>query len=168
MSDKNSWLSIGQAAAYLGISRDTLRRWEKKGKIKVGRSPSNRRYYTKNQLDQAMMGKSKQKPRRRLINLKLISWTIISLLITISLLCFAVWLASQGQWSTLLLFDHRFAGNLQEITSVKMIMKKQIDPLFILNQLPQPYCLRHLAGGVKRRRRPCCSGGRQSWGWHRY
>lgn len=44
-------LSIGEAAKYLGISRDTLRRWEKKGKITPSRSPSNRRYYTKEQLD---------------------------------------------------------------------------------------------------------------------
>jgi excisionase family DNA binding protein len=44
-------LSIGEAAKHLGISRDTLRRWEKKGKITPSRSPSNRRYYTKEQLD---------------------------------------------------------------------------------------------------------------------
>jgi excisionase family DNA binding protein len=44
-------LSIGEAAKYLGISRDTLRRWEKKGKVSPVRSPSNRRYYSKEQLD---------------------------------------------------------------------------------------------------------------------
>lgn len=49
--DKTSqWMSIGQAAKYLGVSRDTLRRWEKAGKIKAFRSPTNRRYYTKKQL----------------------------------------------------------------------------------------------------------------------
>lgn len=50
-------ISIGQAAKYLGISRDTLRRWEKAGKITPVRSPTNRRYYTKKQLDELMMGK---------------------------------------------------------------------------------------------------------------
>lgn len=48
MSDQ---FSIGQAAKHIGVSRDTLRRWEKKGKITALRSPSNRRYYTKEQLD---------------------------------------------------------------------------------------------------------------------
>jgi len=57
---KASWLSIGQASAYLGVSRDTLRRWEKKGKIKAVRSPSNRRYYTKKQLDGVLSGDNKQ------------------------------------------------------------------------------------------------------------
>lgn len=51
-----NWIPIGDAAKYLGISRDTLRRWEKAGKIKPQRSPTNRRYYTKEQLDQ-LIGK---------------------------------------------------------------------------------------------------------------
>lgn len=55
------WLSIGQAARHLGVSRDTLRRWEKKGKIKAIRSPSNRRYYTKKQLDQVLGVKEAEK-----------------------------------------------------------------------------------------------------------
>lgn len=55
MEKSNSqWMSIGEAAKYLGISRDTLRRWEEKGKIKAIRSPTNRRYYTKSILDAAM------------------------------------------------------------------------------------------------------------------
>lgn len=55
------WMSIGQAAKHLGVSRDTLRRWEKKGKIKAIRSPTNRRYYTKKQLEELMSGKKKEK-----------------------------------------------------------------------------------------------------------
>jgi excisionase family DNA binding protein len=47
-------LTIGEASKYLGISRDTLRRWEKKNRIKPLRSPTNRRYYTQDQLDQLM------------------------------------------------------------------------------------------------------------------
>lgn len=50
------FIPIGEAAKYLGISRDTLRRWEKAGKLKAQRSPTNRRYYTKEQLDQ-LIGK---------------------------------------------------------------------------------------------------------------
>ncbi|MDD4985147.1 MAG: helix-turn-helix domain-containing protein [Dehalococcoidales bacterium] len=44
-------MSIGEAATYVGVSRDTLRRWEKSGKITPERSPTNRRYYTKELLD---------------------------------------------------------------------------------------------------------------------
>lgn len=56
------WLTIGQASKYLGISRDTLRRWEKAGKIKAVRSPTNRRYYTQKQLDEVMNGKGETAP----------------------------------------------------------------------------------------------------------
>lgn len=66
MSKNRQMLSIGEAAGYLGISRDTLRRWEKKGKIKPLRSPTNRRYYTKDMLDQLISQKGKrQKPNKK-------------------------------------------------------------------------------------------------------
>ena len=58
MSKDGQWLAIGEAAKYLGISRDTLRRWERRGRLKSVRSPSNRRYYTKESLDDAMSGKA--------------------------------------------------------------------------------------------------------------
>lgn len=44
-------LNIGSAADYLGISIDTLRRWEKKGRIKPLRSPGGHRYFSKADLD---------------------------------------------------------------------------------------------------------------------
>lgn len=56
-SQKSNWLSIGQAAEYLGISRDTLRRWEKKDMLSPTRSPTNRRYYTQSILDEVMKKK---------------------------------------------------------------------------------------------------------------
>ena len=56
------WLSIGPAAKYVGVSRDTLRRWEKKGRLKAIRSPTNRRYYTKKQLDRLMRGEFEEAP----------------------------------------------------------------------------------------------------------
>jgi putative resolvase len=37
--------SIGRAAQELGVSRDTLRRWEKSGKITVERTPKGHRRY---------------------------------------------------------------------------------------------------------------------------
>ena len=44
-------LSIGKAAEYLGVSVDTLRRWEKKGRVTPLRSPGGHRYYIREELD---------------------------------------------------------------------------------------------------------------------
>lgn len=44
-------LSIGKASEYLGVSIDTLRRWEKKGRVNAYRSPGGHRYFEKNDLD---------------------------------------------------------------------------------------------------------------------
>ena len=49
-------LSIGESSEYLGVSIDTLRRWEKKGRINPLRSPGGHRYYSKEDLD-ALFGK---------------------------------------------------------------------------------------------------------------
>jgi putative resolvase len=38
-------VNIGKAAAYLGVSKDTLRRWEAAGKIRVDRTPRGHRRY---------------------------------------------------------------------------------------------------------------------------
>ena len=35
--------TAGEAARALGISLDTLRRWDREGRIRVGREPANRR-----------------------------------------------------------------------------------------------------------------------------
>src|SRR3989344_5083521 len=46
-------LSIGQASEFLGVSIDTLRRWEKSGKISALRSPGGHRYFLKDDLEKA-------------------------------------------------------------------------------------------------------------------
>jgi excisionase family DNA binding protein len=51
MDEKQILISIGEAADYLGVSIDTLRRWERKGKVEALRSPGNHRYFDKNDLD---------------------------------------------------------------------------------------------------------------------
>lgn len=56
MDDKKNYLTIGEASEYLGVSIDTLRRWEKKGRIEPFRSPGGHRYYEKGDLD-ALFGK---------------------------------------------------------------------------------------------------------------
>lgn len=50
MDQTNKLLSIGEAADYLGVSIDTLRRWEKKGKIPTYRSPGGHRYFKEEDL----------------------------------------------------------------------------------------------------------------------
>ncbi|KKR10941.1 MAG: hypothetical protein UT39_C0013G0004 [Candidatus Woesebacteria bacterium GW2011_GWA1_39_21] len=44
-------LSIGESSEYLGVSIDTLRRWERKGRINSLRSPGGHRYFLKDDLD---------------------------------------------------------------------------------------------------------------------
>jgi excisionase family DNA binding protein len=44
-------MTIGQASEYLGVSVDTLRRWEKKGRIEAYRSPGGHRHYDTKDLD---------------------------------------------------------------------------------------------------------------------
>jgi excisionase family DNA binding protein len=44
-------MNIEEAAKYLQISKHTLRRWEKEGKVKSFRTPGNHRRFTKFELD---------------------------------------------------------------------------------------------------------------------
>ena len=48
-NDQN--MNIGKAAKYLGVSVDTLRRWEKKGRLTPDRSPGGHRYFKKENLE---------------------------------------------------------------------------------------------------------------------
>lgn len=41
MSLKKEFITIKEAAEALGVSRDTLRRWDKAGKLKTKRHPMN-------------------------------------------------------------------------------------------------------------------------------
>lgn len=46
------YLTVGEAAATLGVSRSTLRNWDKGGKLKPYRHPVNGyRLYSRNELD---------------------------------------------------------------------------------------------------------------------
>lgn len=51
-------VGIGRAANELGISRDTLRRWEAAGKISVERTPSGHRRYDLSQLRGLILDKT--------------------------------------------------------------------------------------------------------------
>jgi len=48
MSSQN--IPIGKAAKLIGVTPTTLRRWEKAGKIKPTRTPTNRRLYSREQI----------------------------------------------------------------------------------------------------------------------
>jgi len=50
MKERNI-LTIGEVARFLGVSIDTLRRWDLKGKLKAAKSSGGHRYYTKEQLE---------------------------------------------------------------------------------------------------------------------
>jgi len=43
-------LSIGEASRYLNVAIETLRRWDKKGKIESYRSPGGHRYFSRKDL----------------------------------------------------------------------------------------------------------------------
>jgi len=47
-------VSIRKAAEYLGVTCLTLRNWEKRGKIKVFRTPGGHRRFKKSCLDKTM------------------------------------------------------------------------------------------------------------------
>ncbi len=44
------WLTAKETQEYLGISESTLRRWDKKGYLKVRRTPTNFRRYSKSEV----------------------------------------------------------------------------------------------------------------------
>jgi excisionase family DNA binding protein len=51
MRENNKFLTIKKAADFLGVSIDTLRRWDLKGKLKAIKSPGGHRYYSKELLE---------------------------------------------------------------------------------------------------------------------
>lgn len=48
--------NVSKAAEKLGVSVKTLQRWDRDGKLVASRTPSNRRYYTDEQLKEAIGG----------------------------------------------------------------------------------------------------------------
>ncbi len=61
MLQEKNWFTISQAAKYLGVSSDTLRRWEKAGKISSPkRTAGGARRYSKGLLDEILGGGRKE------------------------------------------------------------------------------------------------------------
>ncbi len=62
MENLKGYMSIKDAAEYLGVCAETLRRWDNDGKLKAYRQPfSNYRLYKKTDLDKVL--KSVKKPK---------------------------------------------------------------------------------------------------------
>jgi len=61
----NDYLTVGEAARFLGVSPSTLRNWDRAGKVKAGRHPVNGyRLYRREDL-QRLMGQIRSGPNER-------------------------------------------------------------------------------------------------------
>jgi len=54
MDGRNRLLNVGQAAAYLGVSAASLRKWSNQGLVPVFRTPGGQRRYDTHDLDEFM------------------------------------------------------------------------------------------------------------------
>jgi len=61
MQNEKKWFAVSEAAKYLGVSPDTLRRWEKAGKIPAPtRTAGGARRYSKDLLEEILSGGKKE------------------------------------------------------------------------------------------------------------
>ena len=52
MAKISDYLTVGEATEFLGVSKDTLHRWDRAGKLEARRHPVNRfRLYLRSDLD---------------------------------------------------------------------------------------------------------------------
>ncbi len=71
MPKLNEYLTVGQAAIHLGVSKDTLRRWDNDGKLTARRHPvTGYRLYLSKELDALLSnadtaGKSSGRKRKK-------------------------------------------------------------------------------------------------------
>ncbi|MFQ5503075.1 MAG: MerR family DNA-binding transcriptional regulator [Phycisphaerae bacterium] len=65
MANLNEHLTAGEAAAYLGVAKITLRQWDRAGGLKARRHPiTGYRLYLKKELDAILVGASKPEETR--------------------------------------------------------------------------------------------------------
>jgi len=50
-SGPNDWLTLGQAARYLGVAQSTIRKWSDSGRVPVFKTPGRHRRYRRGDLD---------------------------------------------------------------------------------------------------------------------
>lgn len=63
----SSLFKLNQAAKYLNVHTHTLQQWDRDGKLVANRNANNRRYYTKEQLDNFLNQSSSTKTNRKSI-----------------------------------------------------------------------------------------------------
>src|SRR3954451_17256764 len=51
-ADEPDWLTLGQAAKYLGIAQSTIRKWSDSGRLPAFYTPGGHRRYRRSDLDQ--------------------------------------------------------------------------------------------------------------------
>jgi len=54
--DVSSFLNVGEAAAYVGVSAASLRKWSNQGFVPVYRTPGGQRRFVPGDLDEFMRG----------------------------------------------------------------------------------------------------------------
>ena len=63
MAKLNEYLTVGEAAELLGVSKDTLRRWDRAGKLTARRHPiTGYRLYLQTELE-AFLGNLRKRKR---------------------------------------------------------------------------------------------------------
>jgi excisionase family DNA binding protein len=48
---ETDWLTLGQAARYLGVAQSTIRKWSDNGRVRAFKTPGRHRRYRRNDLD---------------------------------------------------------------------------------------------------------------------
>jgi excisionase family DNA binding protein len=63
-ADEPDWLTLGQAAKYLGMAQSTIRKWSDSGRLPAFYTPGGHRRYRRNDLDQFLERGGAAAPRR--------------------------------------------------------------------------------------------------------
>ena len=61
-SHEPEWLTLGEAARYLGVAQSTIRKWSDSGRVRVFKTPGRHRRYRRDDLD-AFLERSGSEPR---------------------------------------------------------------------------------------------------------
>ena len=56
------WLTLGQAATYIGVAQSTMRKWTDSGRVSSFKTPGGHRRYRRNELDQFLEGSGRVSP----------------------------------------------------------------------------------------------------------
>src|SRR3954470_5339432 len=63
-ADEPDWLTLGQAAKYLGMAQSTIRKWSDSGRLPAFYTPGGHRRYRRSDLDQFLERGGASAPRR--------------------------------------------------------------------------------------------------------